>query len=277
MKLAYLYSLFITILFLSCDNANSSKIEKTLPQEAKGGRSYGGVFRLSEAENIKSLYPPNITDAFSYRVSTLVYEGLFKFDPDSLHIINSLIESYNVDESGKTYTFKLKKGVKFHDDISFPGKQGRELVANDVKYCFTQLCTQSSSNQHFSIFKDVLKGANIYFKASANGKQPDFDVEGIKIIDDYTIQLVLEKPSSILLYNLARPATFIYPKEAVDKYGVDMRIKTVGTGPFQLTDVDEGIAMIFKKNPHYHSSDRFGNRLPFLDAVSIQFIRDKKN
>jgi peptide/nickel transport system substrate-binding protein len=278
MKNSYLYIALISLVFWSCNSSkkNDQITTSNLPKEAKGGRSYGGVFRLSEAEYIKSLYPPNITDAFSYRVAAQAYEGLFKFDQESLQVINCLAESHEVNASGTVYTIKLKKGIYFHDDACFENNTGRELVADDIKFCFTQLCTQSPTNQNFPIFKDILKGANAYFEASAGGKKPNFEVEGIKVMDNYTIQLTLERPSSVLLYNLAGPATFIYPKEAVAKYGVDMRIKMVGTGPFRLSDVDENISMILKRHNKYHGVDKHGNQLPFLEALSIQFIKDKK-
>ncbi len=55
-----------------------------------------------------------------------------------------------------------------------------------------------------------------------------------------------------------------------------MRIKTVGTGPFRLSDVEENISMILKRHDRYHGTDSLGNKLPFLEAVSVQFIKDKK-
>ncbi|MGD9327897.1 MAG: ABC transporter substrate-binding protein, partial [Cyclobacteriaceae bacterium] len=69
---------------------------------------------------------------------------------------------------------------------------------------------------------------------------------------------------------------FIYPREAEEKYGLDMRVKAVGTGPFMLASLDEDISIILKKNEKYHGFDEYGNQLPFLDALSIQFIKDKK-
>ena len=246
-------------------------------REGKGERYYGGIFRLNESEYIKNLFPHNITDAYSYRVASQIYEGLFKLDDQNLQAINGLAESYEVDESGKIYTVRLKKGIYFHDDPCFPDGIGREVTAEDVKYCFTRLCSQSMNNQLFSSsFKDVLEGANEYYNASAGGKIPDFEVRGIQIPDDYTIRMTLVEPNSTFLVTLAMPECFIYPHEAESKYGIDMRIKSVGTGPFYLASVDEDISLILKKNEKYYGRDAFGNSLPFLDAISIQFIKDKK-
>jgi peptide/nickel transport system substrate-binding protein len=193
-------------------------------------------------------------------------------------VTKGLVDDFSVDESGTIYTFKIKKGVFFHDNPCFSDGKGREVTAQDISYCFTQLCTKSINNQHFSIFEDVLKGAKAHYDASSNGNKPNFGVEGIKVVDDYTIQLHLLKPNALLTVNLAQPACFIYPKEAEEKYGVDMRINAVGTGPFSLNidDVEEDISIILKRNPNYHVKDKAGNQLPFVDAISIQFIKDKK-
>ena len=257
------------------DNENES--QEALIQ-AKGDRYYGGVFRINESEYIKNLFPHNITDAYSYRVASQIYEGLFKFDPETLEVTNGLVESFEVNDSGTKYTFQLKKGVFFHDNPCFAGGKGRELKATDVQYCFTKLCTKSINNQNFSIFQGILKGADEYYRATTGNQEPTFEVDGISVKDDYTIELELLKPNSLFTVNLARPACFIYPKEAEEKYGIDMRINAVGTGPFSLnaSDVEEDISIILKKNPNYHLQDDWGNKLPYLDAISIQFIKDKK-
>lgn len=271
--------LFITVLisFFSCSSERDNATDQTMLKEGKGERYYGGIFRLNESEYIKNLFPHNITDAYSYRVATQIYEGLFKLDDENLQVINGLAESYDIDESGKIYTLRLKKGVYFHDDPCFPDGIGREVTAGDVKYCFTRLCTQNMNNQLFSSsFKDVLQGANEYYNASAGGKVPGFEVSGIKVLDTYSIRLSLVEPNSTFLVTLAMPECFIYPHEAETMYGIDMRIKTVGTGPFYLASVDEDISLILKKNEKYYGRDVFGNALPFLDAISIQFIKDKK-
>lgn len=258
------------------DKAEQSNTGKL--KSASGGKYFGGVFRINESEYIKNLFPHHLTDAYSYRVASQIYEGLFKFNVETLEVTKGLVEDYQVDETGTIYTFQLKQGVYFHDNACFADGRGRELTAQDVKYCFTMLCTKDINNQNFSIFQGILKGADAYYKASSNNNTPSFDVEGIRVKGKYEIQLELVKPNSLITVNLARPACFIYPKEAAEKYGIDMRINAVGTGPFSLDvdDVEEDISIILKKNPNYHLKDEHGNQLPYLDAVSIQFIKDKK-
>ncbi|MCR6641969.1 MAG: ABC transporter substrate-binding protein [Sporocytophaga sp.] len=265
------------VLLSSCDTTKETGSgESSSLTAAKGGRYYGGVFKVNESDYIKNLFPHNITDAISYRVANQVYEGLMKFNQADLSLIKGIAEDYSVDPSKTVYTFKLRKGVFFHDNECFPGGKGRELTAEDVKFCFTQLCTQNINNQGFSVFQGILKGADEYYKASEGGKKPSFDVEGIKVIDPNTIQFTLTAPNSIFLYNLARPFTYIFPKEALEKYGLEMRTKAVGTGPFKIFSIEDDISIILKKNENYWAADEHGNKLPFLDAIKIKFIKDKK-
>jgi len=244
--------------------------------KAEGGRTYGGRLRINESEYFKSLFPLSMTDGISMRIATQIYEGLLKFDQSDLSIKNALAESYTISDDGKFYTFKLHKNVFFHDDKCFPDGKGREFKASDVKYCFSQLCTQSPINQGFLLFKDVVKGATEYYNATANNVKPNFDLAGLKIIDDYTIQVELIAPNSLFTTYLAMPFTCIYPKEAVEKYGLEMRTKAVGTVPFILASVDDDIQVILKKNSKYYGKDKYNNKLPLIDAVDIKFLHEKK-
>lgn len=272
-----LFSAAFSLYSCTTQSGGESATDETL-REAKGGKYYGKLFKVNESDYFKNLFPHSISDAISYRIATQVYEGLLKFDPQNLKLVPGLAESYTTDTSRTVFTFKLRKGVMFQDNECFPGGKGREVTAEDVKYCFTLLCTDHLANQGFSAtFKGVLKGADEYFAASAGDKKPSFEVNGIKVLDKYTIQLTLLQPSSIFEYNLAKPYGFIFPKEAYEKYGVDdMRTKAVGTGPFMIDKIDEWNSVILKRNPNYYLKDEDGNQLPYLSGIKIRFMKDKK-
>ncbi|HAA16145.1 MAG TPA: ABC transporter substrate-binding protein [Cytophagales bacterium] len=243
---------------------------------AAGGKNYGGVFRLNESEYIKSLHPHSITDAFTYRTASQIYEGLFAFDPTTLQVVPRLVEGYDLSPDGTSYTFRLKKGVYFQDDPCFPNGEGRELEAKDVAYCFGMLCTQRRQNQNFSLFQGIIQGASEYYAASAEGQAPTGGVSGIQVEDKHTLRIQLTEPNSLFLMYLAQPACFIYAPEAEVAYGEGMRNRAVGTGPFFLASIDEDIAIILRKNLDYHRKDAEGNTLPFLEGIHIQFVKDKK-
>ncbi len=138
----------------------------------------------------------------------------------------SIAESWSVSKDGLTYTFKLRQGIKFHEDEVFGGK-AREITAYDVKFSFELACTKHEQNIMFiSTLQDRLVGANEYYAASENGK-PSFDLEGLKIIDPYTVELTLINPFSPFISILSSPALSIVPAEAYKVWNKH----DVGSGP----------------------------------------------
>lgn len=266
-----LLSFFLLLTVFACDDTQETVNYTT----GKGGRIFGGTLRFSKTEYLRTLYPPAIIDPTSAQIASQIYEGLFRFDVNSLVVRPVLVEGYEISGDSTIYTFEIKKGVYFHDDPCFPNDKGRELVASDIAHCLSELCVQSADNQGYNLFKDIIKGANQYYAASANGKIPKFPVEGIKVLDKYQLQITLLKPYPMLITQLARPQTLVYPKEAINKYGTT-RIKAVGTGPFVLEEVERDISVFLKRNPKYHRRDQFDNVLPYLDGINIQFIPDKR-
>ena len=143
------------------------------------------------------------------------------------------------------------------------------------KYCFDKLCTDVPDNNQFQLtFKDRVVGATEAFESSKTGKL--IGVSGIKVSDDSTLVITLKQPFALFLNILAMPGCWVYPHEAFDKYGVDIRIHPVGSGPFLLDAVKEGEVVVMKKNPNYYGVDKDGNKLPYLDGLKYTFIRDKK-
>ena len=273
-----IYSLLIFIvagLFSSCGNGKSNTGSS---REAKGGVFYGGVFKMNEVEDFRNLYPLNITEVTSHRIANQVYEGLVKLSQSDLSVIPCLAENWEKNADASQWTFHLRKGIKFHDDPCFSEGKGREVTAKDFIYCFEKLCTSSSENQQFgNTFKDRVIGANEYFQSTIDKKPLTGGVSGIKVIDDYTIQINLLHPFAGFLNILSTAGCWIYPQEALEKYAVDMRVKCVGTGPFQVKSIKEGEAVILERNENYWNVDEFGNQLPYLDALKYTFIKEKKS
>jgi peptide/nickel transport system substrate-binding protein len=192
----------------------------------------------------------------------------------------ALATRWEANDSNTRYTFHLRKGVMFHDDECFAATQGkgREVVAADVKFCFDQLCTSSPTNQQYTYsFKDRVVGANEYFAATEKKEFPAGGVSGVKVIDDSTMEISLLHPIPGFVQILATQGGWVYPKEALDKYGDDMRTHCVGTGPFRIKSLEEGKSVILAYNPNYWMYDEHGNRLPYLDIVQFSFIKDKRS
>jgi oligopeptide transport system substrate-binding protein len=270
-----IYSLLVTAVLASCGGGGNTPGGT---RKAKGGVYYGGVFRMNEVEDFRNLYPLNITETVSHRIANQVYEGLVKLSQADLSIIPCLAEKWERNADATQWTFHIRKGVKFHDDPCFSDGSGREVTANDFKYSFEMLCTSSPENQQFgNTFKDRVAGADEYYQSTVDKKPLAGGVSGVKVIDDYTIQITLLNSFAGFLNILSTPGCWVFPKEAVEKYGVDMRAKCVGTGPFQVKSIKEGDAVILERNPNYWNVDEFGNQLPYLDAVKYSFIKEKKS
>ncbi len=273
-KLAISSACVVAILLSSCGEKDSNK-GGNKSSEAKGGVYLGGVLRLNEIENIKSLMPIAINEQNSYHLASQVYEGLLKYNQKDLTLMPGIAKSWEPNADQTEYTFNLRTNAKFHDDACFPEGKGRSANATDIKYCLERVCTQDPNNNQFEVtLKDRVVGATECFEASKTGK--NIGVSGITIVNDSTIKIKLNHPDASFLNVLAMPGCYIYPKEAVTKYGNDLRIKTVGTGPFFIETVKEGEVIIMKKNQDYWGVDENGNKLPYLDGIKWSFIKEKK-
>lgn len=276
MKMRFLAFFIAAITLVSCeckgpnDGGGNTMV-------AKGDVFYGGVFRINEVEDFRSLYPQSVGDLTSHHIASQVYEGLVKLSQKDLTIQAGIAENWDILDSASRFVFRIKKGIKFHDDECFEGGSGREVNAHDVKYCFDLLCSSYPENQGSSLFMDKVKGAKKYFESTVNKQPLPGGVEGIKVIDDQTLEITLDYSFSGFINLLTTSYTWIFPKEAFQKYGVDMRVKCVGTGPFMIKNIKESQAVVLERNPNYWKADNFGNQLPYLDAVKYSFIKEKKS
>lgn len=272
-KIFILSSIFIGFL-ASCggdEEVTDEDGDPAILEKVEGGKFSGGILRVNSIEDFTSLFPVEVNDVYSTHVLGNTYEGLFRFDQKTLETKPALAESFDIDNSKTVYTFQIRKGVKFHDDDCFSGGTGREMDANDVKYCLDYVCSTHESNKWSSLFRDVIVGAGEYQTGAAK------EVSGIKVLDKYSVEITINDPLSSLPDMLALMSTAIYPKEAIDHYGYDgLRNHMVGTGPFIATSIENGNKVEFKKNKNYWRTDEFGNQLPFLNRIEVSFIKDKK-
>ena len=254
---------------------------------AKGNVKYGGVFRVNEVEDFRSLYPLNVSDVTSQHITSQIYEGLVKLDQKTLFPVAAIASRWEIEDSAKRFVFHIRPNVFYHDNDCFADKKGRAVNANDVKFCFDRLCSydEKGANQQFLLtFKDRVVGANEHFDATrkayeTNKKSPvqplQGGVSGIKVLNDSTLEIRLINPFAAFLSVLSMPGCFVYPKEAWDAYGEDMRVKCVGTGPFKLQSAKEGDLVVLDRNANYWDYDASGNRLPYLKGIRVSFIKDR--
>lgn len=203
---------------------------------------YGGILTFNQVNDLANFDPiSNSSGSVLYPIAPC-YNNLVMFDPlNPDKVIGDLAESWETTPDGKTLTFKLIKGVKFHD--------GKPFTSADVKYTF-------------DIVRNPPQGVVSARKALLAV------VSGIETPDDYTVRFVLKQPSSSFLTTLASGWMVVLPKHILEVKG-DMKKDLVGTGPFKLKEYVPGVSLELVKNPDYHVKGR-----PYLDGLKQYVIPD---
>lgn len=261
MKKVYISIVFSSIILLtSCGSGESN----TEANNSQPNEEISNCLDFAITEKYQSLDPISVTDVASFHIASQIYEPLLRFDDHTLSLQPLLAESWVSSEDHLTHTFKLKKGVFFHDNDCFSDGKGREVKANDVVYSFKRIYSEGIDGYAYGLFKNKIVGAEDF---KTNGGE----ISGIKIIDDYTLEIVLTKPSSNFLGLLATIATAVIPKEAIEKNAI------VGTGPFTYNKAnDTEKAILLEKNNNYHLKDNKDVSLPYLDAVAYNYVKSGK-
>jgi oligopeptide transport system substrate-binding protein len=267
-KLGYLL-LFTYLVVTSCGSGDDLSDMK-----ANGGAAYGGTFRFKSSEKISTLLPTSSSSIYTQRVASQLFETLLTLDPESEKVIPGLAESYTVNSNATQFTFKIRKGVYFHEDDCFDG-DGRELTAHDIKNTLDFACSKTVDNEIYWMLINVIKGAKQNYESSKKGVLSK-GVSGIKVIDDNTLTIDLEYSFVGFDKLLVHRSLGVFPKEAFEKYGEEIGKHPVGTGPFMLDEWEEE-KLTLKRNPNYWKKDEFGNQLPFLAGIEVTYAKDKKS
>jgi len=175
-------------------------------------------YRLSA--NPTTLDPALIVDVTGGTVSAKLFNGLVRLDKD-MNIMPDLAERWTISPDGLSYRFILKKGVRFSN--------GREVKAGDFKYSFERVLSRKTRSPNTWVL-DRIEGARDFMK----GLSPD--LRGVKVLDDYNLEIRLEKAFSPFLYLLTMTAAYVVPEEEVNRWGPDFSSHPVGSGPFVLKD-----------------------------------------
>lgn len=249
------------------------------------------VLNLISTSEIKGFDPIMADDLYSGREIGKIYEGLLAYHWLKMpyELIPNLAESMpEVSKDGLTYTFKIKQGVVFQDDVAFPNGKGRELEAADFVYSIKRLADSKNLSTGWWVLDGKLKGLNEWREKNEKLPATNYDEEviGLKALDKYTIQFVLAKPFPQFLYSLAMGFTSVVAKEVVAKYGKEFLNHPVGTGPYVLPKFDQGKRITYTKNPTFReklfpsdASPEFqnllgdaGKKLPLIDKIVVHVM-----
>ncbi len=215
------------------------------------------VFHYNESNGISSLDPAFARNLENMWAVNQLFDGLVQLDA-GLQIKPAIAQSWHISADGRTYTFTLRKDVFFHDHPVFESGIGRQVVADDVIFSFQRVLDARLGSPGRWIFDQLSLPHETAMQAP----------------NDSTVVLTLARPFPPFLGMLTTQYANIVAREAVEAYGQDFRANPVGCGPFKFAFWLEDVALVFHKHPNYFERDAQGERLPYLDAVKISFVRD---
>jgi peptide/nickel transport system substrate-binding protein len=233
---------------------------------AKGDRYYGGVFSYSLPEPLISLFPLETNSLSELRIISQLFDPLVKQLDSKGTIQNYLAKTISIKKNGKLVYIKLKRGVLFHQDDCFTTGSPRELTAEDVAFTLSLACSNNPLNQSGSLLMGKIVGSEYFFK---KGMSPEKNnVSGIRIMNDYELEIQLTQPYNNFKQLLTHPSLGILSKISWTYYGKKLRDHPVGSGPFYLKS-NSSAEIQLAKNKDYWMHDKFGNQLPYLDEVHV--------
>lgn len=183
-------------------------------------------------------------------------EGLLSLN-SQLKVVPALAEKWKISPDGRTYTFQLRKGVKWSDGVP--------LKAGDFVQSWKRLLTPATAATYAYLLFDVV-GAEEYYQ----GKIKDFGQVGVHAVDDSTLEVKLKNRVAHWIYIPSFWVTFPIRQDVIEKYpvGWDRPGKMVTVGPFTLASHELDSKIVLKPNPYYYR-DR-GN----LSEVQALVVRD---
>ena len=228
-------------------------------QSSSGGKTFVYCAEASPGGFDPAQYTDNSSfDAAAYPIRN----GLVQFERGGTEAKPGLAESWDISDDNKTYTFHLRKGVKFHHTDYFTPT--RDFNADDVVFTFKRLTDPSL---------DYNQAYPAEFPYATDMGLPD-NLASIEKIDDYTVKMTLKDVDAPFIQNLAMPFAYLQSAEYAAQLlkagkAADLNTAPIGTGPFVFKSYQKDNMIRYVKNPDYWHKDGV-----FIDNLVIAIIKD---
>jgi len=166
-----------------------------------------------------------------------IFSGLVRLS-DELEVTPDIAERWQESQDGRTYTFYLRHEVKFHN--------GRDVTAADFKYSWERACNPETGSLTAATYLGDILGAEDMLAGKANG------ISGIKVLDDYTLEVTIDAPKAYFLCKLTYPTAFVVDRANVES-GKEWWHQPDGTGPFKLQEWQSGHLLVLQRNELYYA------------------------
>ena len=186
------------------------------------------VLVVGQIAEPKSLDPATVTAVNDFRILMNIYDGLVRYKDGALEVEPALAESWDISADGKTYTFNLRAGVKFHD--------GSAVDADAIKFNFDRMLDDKHPFHDTGPFP-----LSFFFSAIAK----------VEAVNGSTVRFTLNAPYAPFLSNLAYPTGLIASPAAIKKHGKDFGRNPVGTGAFKFDSWKSNEAVIVSRHDGY--------------------------
>ena len=219
---------------------------EAVPTEPAMGSQGGRLVRLFS--DPPTLDPHITTDYLAAAIVNEVFGGLVTIDP-SIEIVPDLAKQWDISPDGRMFTFRLREDAKFHD--------GSPVTAEDFRWSLERAADPLTE----SPVTDLYLGDVVGVSDKLNGESES--ITGLRIIDDYTVELTIDAPKSYFIAKLTYPTGFVLDRQNVEGEDDNWIFQPNGTGPFRLERYDVGEVIVLARNEHYHLGS------PFLDEVEL--------
>ncbi|MFO1306134.1 MAG: ABC transporter substrate-binding protein [Burkholderiales bacterium] len=232
------------------------------------------VFRTAET----GFDPAAASDLYSNYVNRAIFEPPFRYDfrarPHKV-VPNTTVALPEGNKDGTEWTIRIKPGIHFADDPAFKGKK-RELTAADYAYSWKRLLDPAVRSPSLELFDGRIVGMDrVLAKAKETGKfDYDMPVEGLTVVDKYTLKLKLTYPWFDLPVDLTSTSAGAVAREVVEAYGDQSRwvmANPVGTGPYKLKEWRRGQRILLEANPNFRGIPYAESNDPADKAVNARF------
>ena len=232
-----------------------------------GGGGSGNTFIFGRGADSVTLDPIHTTDTESSKVTRQMFDGLLDFAPESTDVVPALAtEVPKPEDDGLSYTFELRKGVKFHDGTDLDAKA---VVTNFERWRFTDNPLHKGGGDQGGDFS--------YYEAQFGGFDDDSIIKKVEALDDYTVKITLGEPQGPFLRNIAMSNFTMASPKALKADVEGFWQKPVGTGPFKFVKWDKGSEVRLEKNGDWWGTDldpSKGGGGPNVDKVIFKSIPD---
>ena len=241
-----------------CGDASSPKagsvdgVDTVSPAQSADGKK---VVRINFPVQESGFDPHAVTDLYSAIVVDGIFDTVLTYDylaePAKL-VPKITTEMPTIEDGGKLYTIKLKKGIFFSPHEAFGGKK-RELTATDVAYTFKRHFDDSIKPVWRFLVTDKIVGLNEWYGAGKKAGKLDWDapVAGLEIVDPYTLKIHLIQPDLNFGYVLAHNGNAIVAREVIEKYPNDVQSHPIGSSAYYLKEWVRGQKIILERNPYW--------------------------